>query len=551
MNPVRRLFRAVLGPAEDQFDRMFTPAWNPFYQLGALGWFFYWIVAASGIYLFAFFDTGITQAFESVEYMTNVQWYAAGVMRSLHRYASDALVVIVLLHLVREYSLDRMRGNRWFAWFTGIPILWFIYAAGITGYWLVWDMLAQYVAISTTEWLDSLPFFGESIAGNFADSSKLSARFFSLIMFIHIAVPLIMLFLMWLHIQRHAYAKQNPPRGLAIGTLAALLVLSLVYPATSHEAADLAVVPAKLDLDWFYLGAYPLFDVIPGGYMWLIAVGATLILALLPWVPPLRRPAVAKVDLANCNGCTRCYDDCPFSAIQMLPRTDGRPFEREAVVDPTNCVSCGICVGACPTATPFRRAQELSPGIELPDQSIADLRERTTAACKSMTGESRVLVYACEHSTGVGELERDGARVVTMPCVAMLPPAFLDFVVSRKLADGVLISGCRDGDCHFRLGARWTDQRLARERDPYLRRRVPRERIEVCWLGGSRRNDRKRALQDFQQRLPQLEPIRRQRLEEALRPDVAESPATQSSVTQSSVTKSATIRSAGEGGEDA
>jgi len=516
MSLVKRSIRAFLAPVEDQFDRMFSPAWNPFYQLGALGWFFYWIVAISGVYLFIFFDTGITQAFESVEYMTNVQWYAAGIMRSLHRYASDALVVVIFVHMVREFSLDRMRGNRWFAWFTGIPLLWFVYAAGITGYWLVWDMLAQYVAIATTEWLDSLPFFGGSIAANFADSSKLSARFFTLMVFIHIAVPLITLLLMWIHIQRHIYAKQNPPRGLAVGTLGALLVLSLVYPAVSHEAADLAVVPAEVDLDWFYLAAYPLLDTIPGGFMWLIAVGLTLILALLPWLPPLRRPAIAAVDLANCNGCKRCYEDCPFSAIQMAPRSDGRPFDQEAIVDPSNCMSCGICVGACPTATPFRRAQALAPGIDLPDHSIADLRERTVEAAAAMSGDSRVIVYACDHSTGVGELERSGARVVTMPCVAMLPPSFFDFVISRRLADGVLVSGCRDGDCHFRLGARWMDQRLARERDPYLRRRVPRERIEVCWLGGSRRDERRRTLEEFQQRLPQLEPVKRQRLEDAI-----------------------------------
>jgi coenzyme F420-reducing hydrogenase delta subunit/quinol-cytochrome oxidoreductase complex cytochrome b subunit len=512
---VKRSIRAFLAPVEDLFDRMFTPAWNPFYQLGALGWFFYWIITVSGIYLYVFFDTGITQAYESVEYMTNVQWYAAGVMRSLHRYASDALVVVVVIHILREFSLDRMRGNRWFAWFTGIPVLWFIYAAGITGYWLVWDMLAQYVAITTAEWLDSLPFFGGSIAANFADSTKLSARFFTLIMFIHIAVPLLMLFLMWVHIQRHASAKQNPPRGLAIGTLAALLVLSLVYPATSHEAADLAAVPTELDLDWFYLGAYPLFDIVSGGFMWLVAVGGTLLLALLPWLPPKRRLAVATVDLENCNGCTRCYDDCPFSAIEMVPRSDGRPFDREAVVVPANCMSCGICVGACPTATPFRRAQELSPGIELPDHSIADLRESTVAATRDMSGDARVVVYACEHSTGAADLEGDDTHVVTMPCVAMLPPSFLDFVISRRIADGVFISGCRDGDCHFRLGARWTEERLARERDPFVRKRVPRERVETCWMGGSRRGKRAELLQQFRQQLPELEPLKRRRLGES------------------------------------
>jgi quinol-cytochrome oxidoreductase complex cytochrome b subunit len=69
-----------------------------------------------------------------VDHHTNDQWYAAGVMRSLHRYASDALVIVVVLHMLREYSLDRMRGKRFFAWITGVPLLWFIYMCGITGY---------------------------------------------------------------------------------------------------------------------------------------------------------------------------------------------------------------------------------------------------------------------------------------------------------------------------------------------------------------------------------------------------------------------------------
>ena len=91
--------------------------------LGALGWYFYWIAAGTGIYLYLFFDTGIEAAYSSVEYMTNDQWYAAGVMRSLHRYASDALVVVVVLHILREFSLDRMRGKRFFTWVTGVPVL--------------------------------------------------------------------------------------------------------------------------------------------------------------------------------------------------------------------------------------------------------------------------------------------------------------------------------------------------------------------------------------------------------------------------------------------
>jgi hypothetical protein len=145
---LKRILRAFFARAEAVFDWSFGQSNNPFSNLGALGWYFFWIVAASGIYLYLFFDTGITDAYLSVEYITNDQWYAAGIMRSLHRYASDALVIVVFLHILREFSLDRLRGKRFFAWITGVPLLWFIYMCGITGYWLVWDSLAQYIAIA-------------------------------------------------------------------------------------------------------------------------------------------------------------------------------------------------------------------------------------------------------------------------------------------------------------------------------------------------------------------------------------------------------------------
>ena len=71
---------------------------------------------------------------QSAKRITHVQWYAGGVMRSLHRYASDALVLVAMVHLVREYLLGRMCGARWLAWVTGVPLLWLLFAAGMSGY---------------------------------------------------------------------------------------------------------------------------------------------------------------------------------------------------------------------------------------------------------------------------------------------------------------------------------------------------------------------------------------------------------------------------------
>ena len=90
--------------AEAIFNRAFGDRLNPFYHLGALAFYLFWIVAATGLYLFAFFDTSVEGAYSSVEALTHNQWYAGGIIRSVHRYASDAMVVAMLIHLARYWA---------------------------------------------------------------------------------------------------------------------------------------------------------------------------------------------------------------------------------------------------------------------------------------------------------------------------------------------------------------------------------------------------------------------------------------------------------------
>jgi len=486
---------------EGWFDMAFGARWNPMYYLGGLGFFYFWVVAVSGFYVYAFFDTGLTEAYDSVDQLTNGQWYLGGVMRSLHRYASDALVVMMVLHMIREFAFDHHRGPRYFSWITGVPMTWLIIAAGVTGYWLVWDQLAQYIAIVSAEWLDWLPIFGEPIARNFMQHESLDDRFFTLLIFLHIALPLILLLVMWIHLQRVAYARWKPARGLSVGTFAMLVVLSFVTPAISHAPADLDRVPQLLNFDWYYLFAYPLIENWGAGTMWMIAFGATFALMALPWLPPRRKLAAATVNLDNCNGCTRCASDCPFSAIMMMPRTDGLPFDKQAVVDADVCVSCGICVGACPTAMPFRRRSDLVPGIDLPGLTAASLRDKIHAASAKISGHDRVLLIGCDHGIKSRKLATANRAAVDLPCAGMLPPSYIDYILSKDLADGVAIVGCRSGECQYRLGPEWSEDRFDGRRDPHLRKRVPRDKLLRLWMAPTQWRAALAGLEAFQARL--------------------------------------------------
>lgn len=498
---LKRPLRAVYMRCDRVLDYAFGTRDNPLYSLGGLGFYLYWIIAVSGIYVFAFFDTGLTEAYGSVEAMTHLQWWLGGIMRSLHRYASDALILVIGLHIVREFAFDRYRGTRWYSWVLGVPTVALAFAAGITGYWLVWDRLAQYVAETTAELLDWLPIFGSPIARNFLAPSYVDDRFFTLMLFIHIALPLVMLFIMWFHVNRVNRPRINPPRNLAIATLVLLIALSLVYPAVSQGPADLSRVPSPVGLDWYYLWSYPLIDLWGPAAVWLLYFGGSLALMIMPWVPPLKRRAPAIVNLDNCNGCTRCAVDCPYGAIRMGIRTDGKPFERQAVVVEGQCVSCGICTGACPTATPFRRAAALVPGIDLGGLPLLTVREQTHAAAAALTGTARVVVFGCDHGVSVDAVASASVAGVSLPCTGMLPPSMIDYVLSRGLADGVVITGCREGECSFRLGPQWTEERIEGKRDPQLRARVPRERILRVWAGPSEMPRLAGEITSFQQRL--------------------------------------------------
>ncbi len=410
-------------------------------HLGALGFLLFWMLAASGIYLYLRFDTSAAGAYDSIG---GLEWWFGGVLRSVHRYAADAFVVVTLLHLLREAWLGRWRGWRAFTWISGIPLVWLLYASGLIGYWLVWDTRSQFSFLATMEWMGVAARVGEA-----------PDRLFSLFVFLHIGLPLALLAGMWVHVQRLGQPKTVPPRALMWGCAAMLLATAALRPAVSEPQWSSARAAPDVAVDWFYQFIHPLMYVISPAVLWVLALGISALLLLLPYFSKKEQITVAQVDPANCNGCGRCVADCPYEAIILSGN--------QASVFPSRCAACGICAGACPSSTPFRSIQHLVSGIELPDQTMQELRSKVQAVLAS---GSQDLVFTCQTNAN--------PDAIVLRCLAMLPPSVVEYAL-RRGARKVRAVGC-EGECAYRLGMELCDERFAGRREPQLRATVRAER---------------------------------------------------------------------------
>jgi ferredoxin len=64
------------------------------------------------------------------------------------------------------------------------------------------------------------------------------------------------------------------------------------------------------------------------------------------------RGTLAIVDEEICMGCTHCFDNCAFEAIDMIDRKFALPdysyTSRKAIIIDDNCVGCEKCALVCP-----------------------------------------------------------------------------------------------------------------------------------------------------------------------------------------------------------
>jgi len=496
--------RKIVCTIDGWGDRIFTPRYNPFYLLGAICFSLMALIFITGIYLFLFYRT--SSPYVSVQNLSVNQWYLGGIIRSIHRYASDGLILFLILHMLREFLLGRYLQWRRFSWISGNVLLLSVILIGIMGYFLVWDGRAQLIALKIAHLLDDIPIFIEPPPRTFLSSVTMSKMLFFVILLGHIAISFMgVSILIFMHVSRNARAAIKLPRAIIIGVLSILLLLSLVAPATNAQPADLSRLPVNVPFDWFYFFILPLSSLFPGWPFWAISIGGVLLLFMAPWLNRTKRPPVIEIHSERCVGCEQCNKDCPYEAIRMVSRQDGRPYLLQSKLYTNRCAGCGICVASCD-----------SRAIDLPDRTLEQMENEIKELLNLVqrkNGEPKILGLICEKSVKLDkimDIEKRSLKgmsnvpVISFRCAGMIHHTVIELALESG-ADGVFVCGCQMEECYYREGAKWAWARMSGERAPVVRTLKGPEsnysRIRAYWLTPRRSKDLLKDVALFSQEL--------------------------------------------------
>ncbi len=468
----------LLARLDGVLARLLPADADPLAQAGRMANLALLVAVASGVLLLFWYSSSLTLAYSSLEALRGPT--LGGWVRALHRYSSDLVMLFLVVHAGRMFFARKFAGARWLPWVSGIGLVGVVWFIGWTGFWLVWDQPAQKIATTSMGFLDALPIFGEPLSRLFLADRLVPSLLFFVVFFLHMLLPLLIAVGLVVHLIRLNRVRLLPGRRLTAAFCLALGLAAALVPAPLDAPAAMAEKVSHLTVDAWYLTPLALALRFQSGGLWIALGGLALLGAGVPWLLGRRfapragdeavRPSAAfqtVVETARCHACTQCVQDCPFDAVHMVPRTDGKRFSHQAWVDPARCVGCAVCVGSCDSEAmhlPWYDAVAAEPGI----QSAA-------TAALAAGGPVRVALVAADTAGGMDFFQLAAWRrrlpdyqVHPVPTASWVRPKFVERLLAAGVSRVLVVRDAR-AEAAARDGNRWIADRLAGVRAPAFR----------------------------------------------------------------------------------
>lgn len=294
---------------------------NFFYLFGSLALVVLINQFITGLWLTMFYTPSSEQAFSSVEYImrdVNYGW----LLRYMHSTGASALFLVIYLHMFRGLLYGSYQKPRELVWLLGMLLYVLFLAAAFLGYLLPWGQMSYWGTEVITSLVGAIPYIGKSLVvwlrGDYSVTNVTLQRFFALHV---IAIPLLLLFLVFLHVVALHQVGSNNPEGIEISNnldeqgkpvdgiplhpyyilkdLVGVIVFLILFFATVFFAPEMGgyflepsnfvpanplVTPDPIAPMWYMSPFYSILRAVPDKLLGIICMGAAvLVLFFLPW----------------------------------------------------------------------------------------------------------------------------------------------------------------------------------------------------------------------------------------------------------------------------
>ncbi|HEX7019460.1 MAG TPA: cytochrome b N-terminal domain-containing protein [Gemmatimonadaceae bacterium] len=307
-------------------DRKMPSELTWWHTLGSATLTVFVVQLVTGITLAMYYAPSPDHAYDSIRYIEH-SVISGSLLRGIHHWGSSAMVVLVLAHMVRVFTMGSYKYPREINWLLGVGLLFIVLGFGFTGYLLPWDQKAYWATQVGTNIAGTTPYAGAVLVKLLRGGSQLGAatlsRFFS---FHVLLLPLLLFITVLLHLtivirqgiaprtkvleadaphrtsdpeypdyyhKRYTASKGAGVRfwpdiiakdvGMAVLVVLVLVLLAKFAGAGLEPPADPTDTTYVPRPEWYFLPFFQLLKLVPGSLESVVAVGvpAAMVVVLL------------------------------------------------------------------------------------------------------------------------------------------------------------------------------------------------------------------------------------------------------------------------------
>lgn len=279
------------------------------FGLGLVCLYLFVIEWVTGVYLMFYYEPSTGAAYGRILDLNYTVAFGR-LMRNLHRWAAEAMVVAVVIHMCRVFYTGAYKPPREFNWVLGVTLLLSTLALSFTGYLLPWDQLSYWAVTVGTNIVSYAPVVGPKLRflllGGDSVGSEALLRFYTLHV---IAIPAVAALIINYHIWRVikdgglAHPLEKAPEAqrmdpviptfptvvyiellVFVILMAGLLAASLYFNAPLEEEANPLQPSNPSKAPWYFLGLQELvsYSAFWGGVA--VPTLLTFFLLVLPYI---------------------------------------------------------------------------------------------------------------------------------------------------------------------------------------------------------------------------------------------------------------------------